>query len=134
MHQRFPLLSAGLVGATGVVFGAVGTHALGPALAARGMRDAWETGVDFQMFHALALLGLAGWMRPLPTGAAAVRATRAVHAWVAGTVLFSGSLYALALGAPRWVGPFTPLGGLCLIGGWVFAAAAAVAPRSEFDI
>jgi uncharacterized membrane protein YgdD (TMEM256/DUF423 family) len=134
MHQRFPLLSAGVVGATGVVFGAVGTHALGPALAARGMRDAWETGVDFQMFHALALLGLAGWMRPLPTGAAAARAKRAVQAWVAGTLLFSGSLYALALGAPRWVGPITPLGGLCLIGGWVFVAGAALAPRSEFDL
>jgi uncharacterized membrane protein YgdD (TMEM256/DUF423 family) len=134
MHQRFPLLAAGVIGATGVVFGAVGTHALGASLAARGMRDAWETGVHFQMFHALALLGLAGWMRPAPTGVAAQRAARAIRAWVAGTLLFSGSLYALALGAPPWVGPITPLGGLCLIVGWGYAAAAAVAPRSEFDI
>jgi uncharacterized membrane protein YgdD (TMEM256/DUF423 family) len=86
------------------------------------------------MFHALALLGLAGWMRPAPTGVAAQRAARAIRAWVAGTLLFSGSLYALALGAPPWVGPITPLGGLCLIVGWGYAAAAAVAPRSEFDI
>jgi uncharacterized membrane protein YgdD (TMEM256/DUF423 family) len=54
--------------------------------------------------------------------------------WVAGTVLFSGSLYALALGGPHWIGPITPLGGLGLIAGWVCAAGAALAPRSEYDI
>jgi uncharacterized membrane protein YgdD (TMEM256/DUF423 family) len=134
MHQRFPLLAAGILGGIGVVLGAVGTHALGPSLAARGMRDAWETGVHFQMFHALALLGLAGWMRPPPTGIAAKRATRAIRAWLAGTILFSGSLYVLALGGPHWVGPITPLGGLFLIAGWAYAAGAAVAPRSEFDL
>jgi uncharacterized membrane protein YgdD (TMEM256/DUF423 family) len=134
MHQRFPLLAASVLGGVGVVFGALGAHALGPTLAARGLRDAWETGVHFQMFHALALLGLAGWMRPAPTGAAARRATQAVRAWLAGAILFSGSLYALALGAPAWLGFVTPLGGLVLIAGWAYAAAAAVAPRSEFDL
>ena len=65
--------------------------------------------MDFHFFHALALLGLAGWMRPPPTGAAARRATQAVRAWLAGTVLFSGSLYALrragrrcSAGSLRW--------------------------------
>jgi len=134
MHQRFPLLAAGVLGAIGVLLGALGTHALGPALSSAGMRDTWETAVHFQMFHALALIGMAGWMRPPPTGVAAFRATRAVRAWVAGTILFSGSLYVLALGAPEWLGWITPLGGLCLVGGWGYAAAAAVAPRSEFDI
>ena len=51
----------------------------------------------------------------------------AVRLWAAGTVLFSGSLYALALGGPRWLGPVTPLGGAALIAGWVLAAAAAFA-------
>ncbi|HTU01958.1 MAG TPA: DUF423 domain-containing protein, partial [Candidatus Sulfotelmatobacter sp.] len=51
----------------------------------------------------------------------------AVRLWIAGTALFSGSLYALALGGPRWLGPVTPVGGAALIAGWVLAAAAAVA-------
>jgi uncharacterized membrane protein YgdD (TMEM256/DUF423 family) len=50
-----------------------------------------------------------------------------VRLWAAGTVVFSGSLYALALGGPRWLGPVTPLGGTALIAGWVLAAAAALA-------
>jgi uncharacterized membrane protein YgdD (TMEM256/DUF423 family) len=134
MHQRTPLLSAGILGAFGVIFGAFGAHALSTTLASSGMRETWETAVQFQMFHALALLGLAGWMRPLPTGAAAARATKAARAWIGGTVLFSGSLYMLALGAPAWIGWITPIGGLCLLAGWAYAAAAAVAPPSEFDI
>jgi uncharacterized membrane protein YgdD (TMEM256/DUF423 family) len=47
---------------------------------------------------------------------------RAIALWIAGIVLFSGSLYLLALGAPRWVGPITPLGGLCFLAGWLCLA------------
>jgi uncharacterized membrane protein YgdD (TMEM256/DUF423 family) len=134
MHQRFPLLAAGLLGGTGVIFGAVGTHLLGDHLAALGTHDTWETGVHFQLFHALALLGLAGWMKPVPTGAAAHRCTQAIRCWVIGTILFSGSLYVLALGGPHWVGPITPAGGLFLIAGWAYLVGTALAPRSEYDI
>ncbi len=134
MHQRLPLLSAGILGATGVACGALGAHALNSHLVALGTRGVWETAVNFQMYHALALLGMAGWMRPIPTGQAAKRATRAVRSWVAGTILFSGFLYVLALGGPNWVGAITPVGGLLLILGWCYAALAAVAPRSEYDI
>lgn len=134
MHERTPLLSAGILGAAGVVTGALGAHALGPELAARGMAHAWETAVLFHLLHALALLGLAGWLRPAPAGAAARRAIWAGRCWAVGTVLFSGSLYALALGGPVWIGPITPLGGLLLIAGWVFLIAAAVAPKSEYDL
>ena len=54
----------------------------------------------------------------------AVRA--AIVLWAAGIVAFSGSLYALALGAPDWIGPVTPLGGLCFLGGWAVLAVAAL--------
>lgn len=126
MHHRTALGWAGILGATGVATGAVGAHALRAALAAAGTRDAWDTAVHFQLVHAAALLGFAGWLRASP-GPGGPRAAWAVRLWVAGTALFSGSVYILALGGPRWLGPVTPLGGAALIAGWVFAAAAAFA-------
>jgi uncharacterized membrane protein YgdD (TMEM256/DUF423 family) len=134
MNQRFPLLAAGALGATGVLFGALGAHILKTHLADSGMSGAWDMGVRYHLLHAVAILGIAGWMRPAPTGLAAKRAVWAVRWWVIGAILFSGSLYALALGAPRWIGAITPLGGLGLIAGWICAAGAALAPRSEYDI
>jgi uncharacterized membrane protein YgdD (TMEM256/DUF423 family) len=127
-------LAAGLLGAAGIVTGALGAHALGPYLAGRGMSQVWETAVNFHLLHALALLALAGWLRPAPTGAAAQRSIWVVRCWLVGTVLFSGSLYLLALGGPRWLGPVTPLGGLSLLAGWIFLVGVALAPRSEYDI
>jgi uncharacterized membrane protein YgdD (TMEM256/DUF423 family) len=134
MHQRTPLLAAGLLGAAGIVTGALGAHALSPYLAERGMTQVWETAVQFHLIHALALLGLAGWLRPAPTGTAARRSIWVVRCWFVGTILFSGSLYALALGGPRWMGPITPLGGLGLLLGWIFLIGVALAPRSEYDL
>ena len=110
-------LLSGLVGASAVVFGAFGAHAL------RGHLDdaalaTWHTGVEYHFWHALALYaGVLG----LPLGRA--RHT-ALLLFGAGIVLFSGSLYALALGAPRWVGVITPLGGVAFIVGWIAAAMA----------
>ena len=126
MHHRAALAWAGILGATGVAVGAFGAHALRGTLEASGMREAWETGVRYQLVHAAALLGFAGWLRSSarPQGRCA---DWAVRLWVIGTALFSGSLYALALGGPRWLGPVTPLGGAALISGWVLAAAAALA-------
>jgi uncharacterized membrane protein YgdD (TMEM256/DUF423 family) len=140
-------LAAGLLGAAGVVTGALGAHALAPALTARDTRGVWETAVQFHLLHAVALLGLAAWLRAgerihstTPTEArfrggfpaGARRLDWAVRSWVIGIILFSGSLYALAFGwAPRVMGPLTPLGGLFLIAGWVLAAAAALASPHE---
>jgi uncharacterized membrane protein YgdD (TMEM256/DUF423 family) len=136
MHERFPLLSAGVLGAVAVLAGSFGVHVLKSTLLDHGMTATWETAVDFNFFHALALLGMAAWMRPPPTGAAAHRATRAVRLWTLGTVLFSGSLYVYAAGGQpfhflMWL---TPLGGLGLVAGWIYAAGTALAPRSEYDI
>jgi uncharacterized membrane protein YgdD (TMEM256/DUF423 family) len=126
MNHRVALGGAGVLGATGVVLGALGAHALKGDLEAAGTRDVWETAVSFQLVHAAALLGFAGWLRAAP--AAPPRcAAWAVRLWIAGTVLFSGSLYGLAFGGPRWLGPATPLGGLSLIAAWALAACAALA-------
>jgi uncharacterized membrane protein YgdD (TMEM256/DUF423 family) len=120
MNHRVAMAWAGALGACGVICGSLGAHPIRAALEAAGMRAAWETAVEFQLLHCAALVGLAGWLRaPAPAGRCASWAARL---WVAGILLFSGSLYALALGGPRWLGPVTPLGGLCLIAGWILAA------------
>jgi uncharacterized membrane protein YgdD (TMEM256/DUF423 family) len=127
MNHRIALGWAGALGATGVVTGALGAHSLKAALLAAGTWDAWETATSFQLVHAAALLGFAGWLRasPAPAGKSAAWAVRL---WVLGTLLFSGSIYGLSLGAPHWLGPVTPLGGLALISAWALAACAVPAP------
>ena len=127
MNPRLPLLAAGLLGATGVALGAFGAHALHAALLARGTLATWETAVHYQLFHAIALLA---W--PALGGVGGSRAAGwAVRAWIGGVLLFSGSLYILALGGPRWLGPVTPLGGAGLIGGWICVAVAASCGRKD---
>ena len=107
-----------------VAAGAFGAHALRERLAPD-MLAIFETGARYQMYHALGLLAVAWavgrW--PGPAGAAG-------WLFVAGTVLFSGSLYLLALTGHRWLGAITPLGGLAFILGWAALAWAAFAtPR-----
>lgn len=121
---RLPLVAAGFFGLTAVALGALGAHAMAANLAERGMSHAWETASRYHLFHALALLGAAVWLRS-STGAAAKRFVWATRCWSAGIVLFSGSLYGLALGGPRWLGPVTPFGGLALMAGWLFVIATA---------
>ena len=101
----------GIAGASAVLLGAFGAHALRGVLDARGA-ELWHTAVNYHAWHALALAVAAGLGRG--------RSGRvAVAAFVVGIVLFSGSLYALALGAPRWVGIITPFGGLAFVAGWL---------------
>ena len=114
-NRLYPL--AGLLGVTGVILGALGAHALNPWLQQRQAVGLWQTAVLYHLIHAVALLALAGWnnnaarLPPLLAAAACC--------WIGGVILFSGSLYGLALGAPRAVGPVTPAGGLALLAGWV---------------
>lgn len=104
-------LLIGLAGASAVLLGAFGAHALRGVLDTRGS-ELWRTAVDYHVWHALALAVAAGLGRG--------RSGRvAMGAFTAGIVLFSGSLYALALGAPRWVGVITPFGGLAFVIGWL---------------
>jgi len=98
----------------GVAAGAFGAHALRGRLAPE-MLVVFETGVRYQLVHALALIlaGMALSRTPRP----ALRVAGAL--FLAGTVAFSGSLYALALSGVRLWGAVTPLGGLALLAGWV---------------
>lgn len=112
-------IAAAAIGAAAVAFGAFGAHALRGSLDAASLQ-VWHTAVDYQFWHALALLAVAGFAPA--QGARWWRASGI--AFVAGVALFCGSLYALALGAPHWLGALTPLGGLCLISGWLLLAPA----------
>ncbi|MGP1667482.1 MAG: DUF423 domain-containing protein, partial [Rhodanobacter sp.] len=101
----------GVAGASAVLLGAFGAHALRGILDARGI-ELWHTAVNYHIWHALALA--------VVTGLGGGRARRvASMGFGVGMVLFSGSLYALALGAPRAVGMITPLGGLAFVIGWL---------------
>jgi len=124
---RFPLLAAGILGLTGVALGAMGAHALKATLAERGMMQAWETAARYHLFHAVAILAVAGWARANPLGRSTLLLFWAARGWCLGVVLFSGSLYWLALGGPRWLGPVTPLGGIALMLGWLAVVIAAFA-------
>jgi len=115
--ERFLATAGGIIGALGVIAGAFGAHAL------RGRLDpdmiaVFETGARYQMYHALALFA-AAWLAGRGATAAAGWAGRL---FIAGVVLFSGSLYALALTGVRGLGAITPLGGLAFIAGWIALA------------
>jgi uncharacterized membrane protein YgdD (TMEM256/DUF423 family) len=126
MNHRVTLAWAGALGASGVILGSLGAHPLKSLLEASGTREAWQTAATYQLLHAAALLGFAGWMRD-PSPSPGPCAAWAVRLWVIGTLLFSGSVYCLSLGV-HGLGIVTPLGGMALIAGWVLAAFAAL-PR-----
>lgn len=121
------LSAAAILGATGVGLGAFGAHALKARLQAADTLSTWDTAVQYHLLHAVALLVLAAWSRLAAADSAAPALTTSGWLFVIGIVLFSGSLYGLALGGPRWLGPVTPLGGLAFIAGWLWLLKAAVA-------
>ncbi len=118
--ERTLAVLAGIVGASGVALGAFGAHGLSGRLEPRAM-ELWATAARYHLIHAAALLG-AAWVAGRWPGAWAGAGGVLL---VAGTVVFSGTVYALALGAPRWLGAVTPAGGLALIAGWAALAVAA---------
>jgi uncharacterized membrane protein YgdD (TMEM256/DUF423 family) len=109
--HKYRLLGS-ILALSAVLFGAFGAHTLKETLSAHDSIQTWETAVRYQMWHALALmlLSINDLSNNLPkmTG----------PCFVIGSLLFSGSLYGLALDGPKWLGPITPLGGLCLMIGW----------------
>lgn len=126
-NHRSLLICASLAGATAVILGAFGAHGLKPKLTPEALAT-FEAGARYQLIHAIAIWAavqsavqrrskaplIAGWL------------------WIAGVVLFSGSLYLLStrtlLGIEhwRWLGPVTPLGGLCFIAGWLTLLVSAI--------
>lgn len=108
------VIAAAVAGASAVALGAFGAHALRDMLDERSLA-AWRTAVDYQFWHALALLAAGLLARDRPSSPLRVAAV----AFALGIVLFCGSLYALALGAPRVLGAVTPLGGVAFIAAWI---------------
>lgn len=108
---------AGLAGFLAVSLGAFGAHALKGQLLAAGTQELWHTAVSYHLAHAACLAALCFAPHPLPP---ALKVTRA--SWALGILVFSGTLYAMALGAPRWLGAVTPVGGICLLVGWAALA------------
>lgn len=111
--KLFIALGAAL-GACGVALGAFGAHALKLRLAAEALA-LWNTATQYLFWHALGVLAVGLACTTLPDS---VWLRIAGAALAAGIVLFSGSLYLLALGAPRALGAITPFGGLAFIAGW----------------
>lgn len=126
MSYRFPLLFSGIFGLTGTILGALGAHGpLRVLLEERGSHASWETAVHYQLVHSLALLAVAVWLRTGEASGSPRAAIWAARGWVTGTLLFSGTIFVLAVGGPKFLGPITPLGGLCLMFGWASLIAAA---------
>lgn len=119
MERLFVIVGA-LSGAIGVGAGAFGAHALRARLEPR-MLEVFETGARYQMYHAIALLFVAWAASRWPGNLT----TASGWLFLAGTVLFSGSLYAMALTNVRALGAITPLGGVCFIAGWLCLGLAA---------
>ena len=120
MDRTFFLLGA-ISGFLAVGIGAFAAHGLKGKLP-QDLFEVLEVGARYHMYHALALVA-AAWAVTRWPGTAA---TTAGWCFVAGTVLFSGSLYALALTGIRPLGAITPLGGVCFLAGWVALALAVV--------
>jgi uncharacterized membrane protein YgdD (TMEM256/DUF423 family) len=114
--RRFLLIAAAF-GLTGVGLGAFGAHSLRTTISSE-MLTVFETGVRYQVYHAFALF-VTSWSLQARQSR---KFENAAWFFVAGVILFSGSLYALALTGIRSLGIVTPFGGLCLLAGWLVLA------------
>ena len=126
MSERALFVACGVAGALAVVLGAFGAHALRDHFASlpdgEARRRLWETASHYHLMHALAV-GIAGYLSGKSTAASA--AGVAGLCFLGGILLFSGSLYAMAITGMRGLGAITPFGGLAFIAGWSAVAIAA---------
>jgi uncharacterized membrane protein YgdD (TMEM256/DUF423 family) len=114
MKQQNTLLSGSILGFLGVALGAFGAHALKPMLLATGRLETFELAVRYQFYHALALL-LVGLLQYHYNDS---KLKYSASMFLVGTIIFSGSLYALCFTQRSGFGMITPLGGICLLMGW----------------
>lgn len=127
-QDRGWIVVAALSGAVSVMAGAFGAHGIDASTAAGARAREWlQTGSHYEIAHALAILAVAALTRR--AGLKEGLAMAAQVLFLAGSVLFPGALYALALGGPRWLGAVAPLGGLAFILGWLALALAALGRR-----
>ncbi|GAB2997217.1 DUF423 domain-containing protein [uncultured Cyclobacterium sp.] len=108
--------TAAVFGALAVIFGAFGAHALEEMLVSTGRLDTYETAVSYHFYHSLALLMVGILSLQFPDKK---RINYSALFFIAGILIFSGSLYILCLSQVTWLGAITPLGGLSFILGWV---------------
>lgn len=128
-NTRFYLLVSALSGALSVALGAFGVHGLKKVVSPE-MLVVYQTGVQYQFIHSLALLALAILLLVPATQAVKGLVKWSANLMMLGIVLFSGSLYTMTFmsvsgGFPAWLGPITPIGGLAFIMGWIFLLVAA---------
>lgn len=122
---------AGVLGALGVMLGALGAHAFKPLLSFEQL-GSFKTGVTYHLFHTFVLLAIA-----LSNKAETKLLSRASLFFLAGIILFSGSIYILSTNPLHgmenisWLGPITPIGGICLITGWIFIALFGIKPKNS---
>jgi uncharacterized membrane protein YgdD (TMEM256/DUF423 family) len=121
MNSKNASRIAAITGFLGVALGATGAHGkLHDLMVSNGTLEFWEKGVHYHLIHAVVLLFVAN-QRPLPRAA-----------WIfflAGVVIFSGSLYLLAVTNLRWLGAVTPLGGFSFLAGWLWLAIRPLGPE-----
>ena len=128
-RSRLYLLVSALSGAVSVALGAFGAHGLKKIVSPE-MLVVYQTGVEYQFIHSLALLALAILLLVPATQAVKGLVKWSANLMMLGIVLFSGSLYTMTFmsvsgGFPAWLGPITPIGGLAFIMGWIFLLVAA---------
>tara|TARA_R110002049_G_scaffold1246_9_gene9375 strand:- start:2378 stop:2752 length:375 start_codon:yes stop_codon:yes gene_type:complete len=116
MKTSHIIQTAAVFGALAVIFGAFGAHALEELLISTGRSDTYETAVNYHFYHSLALLMTGILYQLFPNKK---RLAYSAVFFIAGIIIFSGSLYFLCLSQLTWLGAITPLGGLAFIIGWV---------------
>lgn len=118
--QKFFLIAGAIAMALAVMLGAFGAHGLKSKLSQE-MLEVFETGVQYHFYHAIGLLIIGFLAQFMP-----VSRMLEWSGWLMmfGILLFSGSLYLLAITDIRWIGAITPIGGLCFIAAWIFLALA----------
>ncbi|WP_436515724.1 DUF423 domain-containing protein [Ekhidna sp. To15] len=115
MYKFFIIISA-ISGMLAVGLGAFGAHALKAKLTAEGTLDTFQTAVQYQFYHTLALLAIALLMTKMES----TWLNYAGYSMTFGILIFSGSLYILCFTGMKWLGAITPIGGLLFIAGWFF--------------
>jgi uncharacterized membrane protein YgdD (TMEM256/DUF423 family) len=127
MLKKYTAIAA-FFGATGVMLGAFGAHGLQQLTSDEKILHAFQTGVAYQLYHAIALLAVA----LLSERLSSKYLRWGANCFITGIILFSGSLYVIAWlnieqgGSVKWVGPLTPVGGVFLIAGWVLLFVGAI--------
>ncbi len=116
MNQKQTLITASICGGLAVAIGAFGAHTLKPMLIAAGRLDTYELAVRYQYYHTFALITVGVLMNQFPSS----KLTYAAIFFIAGILIFCGSLYVLCFTGLGILGAVTPIGGVLFILGWVF--------------